>query len=146
MITTHKYEERLNTLKFAKQAGLSLCSGGIVGIGEQMSDRLEMVMDLQEMDVVSMPINILNPILGTPFGDQVISISPEEVFRSIALFRLALPKAKIIYGAGRSYLKDEQYKAFLSGLNGIVVGNFLTTKGSCIEDDVKMILDQNFML
>lgn len=146
VITTHTYEERLNTLKYAKQAGLTVCSGGIIGVGEQISDRLEMVMDLQEIGVASMPVNILNPIPGTPFGDKGISITPEEVFRSIAMFRLALPKAKIIYGAGRSYLKEEQYKAFLAGLNGIVVGNFLTTKGACIADDIKMIQEQNFVV
>lgn len=146
VITTHKYDERLNTLRYAKQAGLTICSGGIIGVGEQMSDRLEMVMDLQEIGVASMPVNILNPIPGTPFGDKGISITPEEIFRSIALFRLALPKAKIIYGAGRLYLENEQYKAFISGLNGIVVGNFLTTKGACIDDDVKMIQGQNFVI
>lgn len=146
VITTHTYDERLNTLKYAKQAGLTICSGGVIGVGEQISDRLEMVMDLQELGIASMPVNILNPIPGTPLGDQGITVTPEEIFRSVALFRLALPKAKIIYGAGRLYLQDKQFRAFESGLNGIVIGNFLTTKGACIEEDIEMMQGQNFVI
>lgn len=142
IITTHTYDERINTLRYAKEAGLILCSGGVIGVGESLDDRLEMAFDLQEIGVSSMPVNILNPIPGTPFGDKGTSITEDEILRTIALFRLILPKTKIIYGAGRLYLKDSQYKAFLSGLNGIVVGNFLTTTGASVEEDVKMILEQ----
>ena len=146
VITTHTYDERLNTLRYAKEAGLTLCSGGVIGIGETMEDRLEMAFDLRDIGIASMPVNILNPIPGTPFGDKGTSVTEEEVFRTIALFRITLPKVRIIYGAGRLYLKEQQYKAFNSGLNGIVVGNFLTTKGACIADDVEMMHSQGFKI
>ena len=111
-----------------------------------MADRLEMAFDLRDIGIASMPVNILNPIPGTPFGDIGISISKEEIFRTIALLRITLPKIVIIYGAGRLFLEEQQFKAFLSGLNGIVVGNFLTTSGACIADDVAMIHEQGFVI
>lgn len=146
VITTHTYEQRLDTLKYAKEAGLILCSGGVIGVGETMADRLEMAFDLRDIGIASMPVNILNPIPGTPFGDKGISISKEEIFRTIALLRITLPKVVIIYGAGRLFLEEQQFKAFLSGLNGIVVGNFLTTSGACISDDIAMIHEQGFVI
>ncbi len=146
IITTHTYDERLNTLRYAKEAGLILCSGGVIGVGETMADRLEMAFDLREIGISSMPVNILNPIPGTPFGDKGISISKEDIFRTIALLRITLPNVVIIYGAGRLFLEEQQFKAFLSGLNGIVVGQFLTTSGACIADDVAMIHEQGFVI
>ncbi len=111
-----------------------------------MADRLEMAFDLREIGISSMPVNILNPIPGTPFGDKGISISKEDIFRTIALLRITLPNVVIIYGAGRLFLEEQQFKAFLSGLNGIVVGQFLTTSGACIADDVAMIHEQGFVI
>ncbi len=142
--TTHKYDERINTLKYAKKAGLDLCSGGIIGLGESMSDRIEMALELRNLGVSSMPVNILNPIEGTPYGGKPVSLTTEEILRTIAVFRFALPNVNLIYGAGRILLGAEQYRAFTAGLNGIVVGNFLTTKGNCISDDADMLKEQGF--
>lgn len=142
--TTHTYDERINTNKYAKKAGLDLCSGGIIGLGESMSDRIEMVLELRELGISSMPINILNPIEGTPYGGKPVPLTTEEVLRTIAVFRFALPNVNLIYGAGRVLMGNEQYRAFTAGLNGIVVGNFLTTKGNCISDDVAMLKEQGF--
>lgn len=143
--TTHKYQQRINTIKFAKEAGLNICSGGIFGLGETMQDRIEMALTLRDLEVKSVPLNILNPVQGTPLGDQNVKLSVEEALRSIAIFRMALPDANLIYGAGRAFMGTECSKAFSAGMNGIVVGNFLTAKGNCIQDDVQLLKERGMV-
>lgn len=144
--TTHFYDDRVNTIKYAQKAGLDTCSGGIMGLGETMKDRIEMTMTLRELNVMNIPVNILNPVEGTPLGDRPVSITREEVLRNIAIYRFIIPKANFIYGAGRVLLGEEQHMAFRAGMSGIVVGNFLTTPGNCIEEDVEMLRNEGFML
>lgn len=146
VITTHSYDDRLNTLKYAKKAGLLLCSGGIMGLGESIDDRIDMAFDLREIGIASMPINILNPIKGTPFGNNGTMITKDEVFRTIALYRIIMPKIKIIYGAGRVYLGEEQITAYYSGLNGSVVGKFLTTPNAGIDEDIDIIHKAGYLV
>lgn len=140
--TTHDYQQRIDTIRFAKEAGLSICSGGIIGLGETMEDRIEMALLLRELEVKSVPINILNPVPGTPYGDQKVRLTINEALRSIAIFRLTLPDANLIYGAGRAFMGDKCSLAFSAGMNGIVVGNFLTAKGNLIKDDVALLKEQ----
>lgn len=140
--TTHTYQQRIDTIRFAQAAGLNICSGGIIGLGEKMEDRIEMALLLRELGVKSVPINILNPVQGTPYGDKPVSLTIDEALRSIAIFRLTLPDANLIYGAGRAFMGDKCSLAFAAGMNGIVVGDFLTAKGNQIEDDVKLLNEQ----
>lgn len=143
--TTHTYQQRIDTIHFAQEAGLNICSGGIIGLGEEMEDRIEMALLLRELGVKSVPINILNPVQGTPYGDKPVSLTIEEALRSIAIFRLTLPDANLIYGAGRAFMGDKCSLAFAAGMNGIVVGDFLTAKGNQIKDDVKLLNEQGMV-
>lgn len=143
--TTHTYQQRIYTIRFAQEAGLNICSGGIIGLGEEMEDRIEMALLLRELGVNSVPINILNPVQGTPYGDKPVNLTIEEALRSIAIFRLVLPDANLIYGAGRAFMGDKCSLAFAAGMNGIVVGDFLTAKGNQIEDDVKLLNEQGMV-
>lgn len=134
--TTHTWEEKVETLNIARQAGLSLCSGGIIGMGETMADRIDLAFELRELAVDSIPINILTPIPGTPLADlQPLSI--EEVLTTIALFRFINPKGIIRIAGGRQQLGEDQYRCFTAGANGAMVGNYLTTSGTGIEEDLK---------
>ena len=140
--STHTYDERINTIKYAQKAGMNVCSGGIIGMGETMKDRIEMAMTLRSLGITSVPINILNPVKGTPLGNQPVSLTIEGALRSIAIMRFILPNANIIYGAGRSFMGNKCSMAFAAGMNGIVVGDFLTAKGNRIQDDIKLLYEQ----
>lgn len=98
-----------------------------------------MAMLLRELGIRSVPINILNPVQGTPYGDKPVSLTIDEALRSIAIFRLALPDTNLIYGAGRMFMGSDCSMAFASGMNGIVVGDFLTAKGNRIDKDVELL-------
>ncbi|KAB2952124.1 biotin synthase BioB [Heliorestis acidaminivorans] len=137
---SHSYDDRIDTIQNALKAGLDVCCGGIIGMGETMEDRLKMAFELRELAVQSIPINILNPIKGTPLENMPI-LSPEEILKTIALFRLVIPYSTIRYAGGRSALGEEQKKGFQAGVNAALVGNFLTTLGKSIDEDIKMIKD-----
>lgn len=139
--TTHTFSDRLATLRIAREAGFSLCSGGIFGLGETLNDRVEMAFLLQKMKVDSVPLNFLNPIPGTPLASQP-SLSPLEILKSIALFRLILPEADIRTCGGREKgLRTLQPLMYLAGCNGTMIGNYLTTEGRNPETDIQEILD-----
>ncbi|MHB8809143.1 MAG: biotin synthase BioB [Desulfobulbaceae bacterium] len=134
--TTHSWEEKVETLQLAREAGMSLCSGGIIGMGESMADRIDLALELRDLAVDSIPLNILTPIPGTPLADlQPLTI--EEVLTTIALFRFINPKVIIRIAGGRQQLGADQYRCFTAGANGAMVGNYLTTSGSAIEDDLR---------
>lgn len=135
---THTYDDRIHTIKNAKKAGLEVCCGGIIGMGESMEQRIKMAFEIRELGITSIPINILNPIKGTPL-EHVEKIEPMEIVRTVSLFRLIIPYASIRYAGGRSALGELQQKSFMAGLNALMVGNYLTTVGNTIPDDVKMI-------
>lgn len=136
--TTHLYEERVETILSAKRAGLKVCSGGIFGMGESRADRIDMLYDLKSLGVDSIPINILDPIPGTPL-EKADGIDPTEVMKTIAVYRLVLPNTEIRYGAGRNKLGELQKLGFKVGVNGMITGNYLTTTGSDMARDRELI-------
>lgn len=139
--TTHSYEERLRTLRHLKQAGISLCSGGILGMGENREDRCDLAFALKEVGADFVPINILNPIPGTPFG-HLEPLAPLEVLKTIAVFRFILPHQEIMVAGGRvANLRDIQPMIFLAGASALMVGNYLTTVNQPVEKDLQMLKD-----
>lgn len=135
VVTTHDFQERVDTVAAAKEAGLDVCSGGIIGMGETWQDRIDMAMTLSELNVDSVPINILIPIKGTAL-EAVQRLSVEDIVRTICLFRILLPTQAIKIAAGREMaLADEQIKAFQAGANGMIIGGYLTIQGAEVEAD-----------
>lgn len=138
---THSYEDKMSTIENAKEAGIRVCSGGILGLGETPEQRVEMAFELKRLGVDSVPLNILNPIKGTPFEHNK-PLSPLEILRAFAVFRFVLPRALIRTAGGREVnLRDLQVLALSGGLNGIMVGNYLTTGGRAPEEDRQMVND-----
>ena len=136
--TTHTWEEKVATLQLACNTGMSLCSGGIIGMGESMEDRLDMAFELRELEVLSIPVNILTAIPGTPLA-ELTPLSAEEVLTTVALYRFINPRAVIRMAGGRQQLGAEQYRCFSAGANGAIVGNYLTTTGSGIQGDLEQL-------
>jgi len=139
--TTHDYEEDVNTVRLAKGAGLKVCCGGILGLGESVAQRVELAETLRDLDVDSVPLNFLNPIDGTPLeGCQ--SISPLDCVRTIAMFRYFLPDKPISVCGGReTNLRELQSWMFMAGASGTMVGNYLTTTGRSRDIDMQMFKD-----
>jgi len=139
--TTHRYEEDLDTLRSAKAEGLEVCSGGIFGLGESPEQRVELAIQLREMEVDSVALNFLNPIPGTPL-EKATSLPPLEILRSVALFRFILLDTDIRICGGREFgLRDLHPFIFWAGVNGIMIGNYLTTEGRDYRADLQMIHD-----
>jgi biotin synthase len=139
--TTHSYDERVQTIRYLKNAGVSICSGGILGMGESREDRCDLAFALKELQPTFVPINILNPIQGTPF-ETVAPMSPMEALKSIACFRLILPRQEIMLAGGRVVnLRDLQSLIFMAGASALMVGNYLTTVNQSVEKDLQMIKD-----
>ena len=142
MCTTHSYAERVATIKAAKAAGVSVCSGGIFSLGESLEQRVELALALRALEVVSVPINILNPVAGTPAGKHHPPITPWEVLRLIATYRFVLPRQDIgVFGGREKALGTLQPLMFTAGANVTLVGNYLTTRGQAAEQDQQMIRD-----
>lgn len=141
--TTHTYDEKLETILAAKKAGMEICSGGIIGMGETMEDRIDMALELQGLGVRSIPINILMPIKGTVFENQT-PLSDEEILRTIAIFRFINPYADIRLAGGRKLLHDHGKQAFMSGANASIIGNMLTSIGSNVSEDFAMFEELGF--
>lgn len=141
--TTHSYDEKLNTISEVKSENLMVCSGGIFGMGESFEDRIDLALTLRELGVKSIPINVLNPIKGTPVENNEI-LSNEETCRLIAIFRFINPDAFIRMAGGRALLGDNGRKAFQSGANAGILGNMLTTVGVEIEEDLKLLDDLGY--
>ncbi len=134
--TSHSWQDKIDTLHIARAAGMSLCSGGIIGMGETMEDRIDLALELRELQIKSIPINILTPIPGTPLA-KLQPLPLQEVLTTIALFRFIHPDAVIRMAGGRQQLGADQYRCFTAGANGAIVGNFLTTAGSSIAEDLQ---------
>lgn len=143
--TTHTYDDRINTIKAAFEAGLDVCSGGIFGLGESIEDRIDMAFDLKELGVTSVPINILTPIPGTPLQNQ-IPLKEEEILKTIAIYRFILPKVFLRFAGGRINLGKSVKKALAAGINAALTGDFLTTTGDSIESDKNMIKNCGFTI
>jgi biotin synthase len=138
---THAYEERIQTIHYMKRAGVSVCSGGILGLGESVEDRCELAFALRDLEVDFVPINILNPINGTPFAN-LPPLAPLKVLQSIACFRFILPRREIMVAGGRAInLRDLQSMMFMAGASAMMVGNYLTTLNQPVERDLQMLKD-----
>lgn len=140
--TTHTWEDRLNTCKLVKKYGMELCCGVILGMGESVEQRIEMALELAEIEPNSIPINILMPIPETPFENYLDKIDEENVLRTLAIFKIANPNSILRFCGGRMRLSDEnQKKALNTCVEGIMVGNYLTTVGKAPEDDIRTITE-----
>jgi len=139
--STHTYDERVQTIKHLKQAGMRICSGGILGMGESREDRCELAFGLREVGADIVPINVLNPIPGTPMGERE-PLPPLEVLKTIACFRFILPKQEIMLAGGRAVnLRDLQSMALMAGASALMIGNYLTTTNQPVERDLQMLKD-----
>lgn len=137
--TTHNVLDRIDTIKSAQKVGMKVCCGGIIGMGETWEDRIDMAFTCKELGVDAIPLNILNPIKGTPYGEREV-LDACEILKTIAIFRLILKDKNIKVVAGReNILKDFMGSAFLAGANGLMIGGYLTVNGRSIEDDFKFI-------
>ena len=143
--TTHTYEDKVENIRRAQAAGLEVCSGGILGMGETWEDRIDMALDLAELGVVSIPLNLLTPIPGTPM-ERLPSLTEEEVLRAVALFRLLNPTAWIRMAAGRGRFASGGRALFQAGANAAITGDMLTTTGTGIAGDRAMLTELGFVL
>lgn len=139
--TTHTYEDRVQTIQHLKAAGIKICSGGIIGMGETREDRCDLAFSLRDVGANIVPINILNPIPGTPFADRP-RLEPLEILKTIACFRFILPRQEIMIAGGRTVnLRDLQSMIFMAGASALMVGNYLTTLNQPVEKDLQMLKD-----
>ena len=142
--TTHSFQDRVRTIEVLKRQGFSICCGGIIGLGESPQQRLELAFSLRQLGIDCIPFNILNPRPGTPLENSE-PVAPMEIIKTIALFRLIIPRGTVKIAGGReANLRDLQSFALLAGANGLIVGNYLTTPGRSAEDDLTMIKDIGF--
>ena len=147
IVTTHQWEDRVETIKKAQAKGISVCSGGIFGLGESERDRVSMLQTLRELNVDSIPLNFLVPIPGTPLYDEEAGIGPEEALRSIAVARYMLPTKEIRITGGRvQALGGRHPEIFRHGADGVMIGNYLTRMGRPPLDDIQMIKDMGHTL
>lgn len=137
LCTTHTFQDKLRTLREARETGLKVCSGGIFGMGESMAQRIEMAFVLRDQEVDSIPINILNPIPGTPLQDRA-PLKDDEILVSLALFRFINPAAQLRLAGGRKLIAPIQEKALSCGICSVLVGDYLTTLGMAFAEDQKM--------
>lgn len=139
--TTHTYKEKLQTIDAVKSIGLSLCSGGIFGIGEEWQDRIEMALALKDINPDSVPINFLIAVRGTPLAD-LDSLPPLEALKIVSIYRFILPEKEIrVCGGRRQVLREFNSMVFMSGADSLLTGNYLTTTGVTFEDDLRLIRD-----
>ncbi len=141
VVTSHGWEERADTCRLVRAHGMELCCGALVGMGESDAQRVELLLQLRDLDPTEVPVNFLNPRPGTPLGHRPV-VGAWDAIRWIALFRLALPGVILRYAGGREVtLRDLQAMGMTSGINALIVGNYLTTLGRSPEEDLRMLDD-----
>ncbi len=140
VVSTHSWQERWETLRMVRDAGMEVCCGGILGLGESLEQRAEFAIQLQALDPDEVPLNFLNPRPGTPLSDQPI-LDPKDALRAIAAFRLALPKTILRYAGGREITLGDlgTRDGLLGGVNAVIVGNYLTTLGRSPDEDLALL-------
>lgn len=142
VISTHSYDDRVQTIRNAKAAGLSICSGGIFGLGEDWDDRIDMALELRDLGADVVPINFLNAIQGTPMYAKTKALEPMEALKIIAIYRFILPDRELKVAGGREkILRDMQSWVFFAGASSFLIGNYLTTFGRSPQDDHQMLKD-----
>lgn len=141
--TTHTFDDKIKAIKAAKSAGLEVCSGGIMGLGETMEDRIDMVLQARELGVRSVPVNMLNPIANTPFENNRI-LTQEEMQRIVAIFRFVIPDGFIRLAGGRGIMSDKGRSLFTSGANAAISGDMLTTQGITTEKDMQILKELGY--
>lgn len=141
--TTHTFEDKINAIRAAQAAGLSVCSGGIMGLGETVEDRIDMALTLRELGIRSVPVNMLNPIPGTPFA-QNKKLTSEDMCRIVAVYRFLLPDASIRLAGGRGLLADKGKRCFQSGANAAISGDMLTTAGITVATDMELLQELGY--
>ena len=142
IVSTHRFEDRLKTLRRAKNAGMDLCAGVILGMGESPADRVDAALALRDVGVSSLPVNILNPVAGTPLGDrETAAISTVDLIKTIAVYRLLHPTARVRLTGGRevNLADDRQHWPFEAGADGLLTGDYLTTGGQSAGTDIEVI-------
>ncbi|MDE6342034.1 MAG: biotin synthase BioB [Muribaculaceae bacterium] len=138
LCTTHSQEDKRHTIEAARRVGMEICSGGIIGMGETEEDRIDFALMLREMDVDSVPMNILNPIKGTPLENTPL-LPEEDIVRCAAVWRFILPKQTIRFAGGRNRLSEKNMRRILrGGVNGALMGDMLTTIGNNVDEDKAM--------
>ncbi len=141
VVTTHTFEERWETCRMVRAAGMELCCGGILGMGETLEQRAELAAQLAELEPDEVPLNFLNPRPGTPLRDRPV-LGARDALRAVATFRLALPRTILRYAGGREITLGElSADGMLGGINAVIVGNYLTTLGRPAEQDLAMLAD-----
>jgi biotin synthase len=142
VVTTHSWEERWTTLTMVRDAGMEVCCGGVVGMGESLEQRAELAAQLADLRPDEVPLNFLNPRPGTPFGDLPVMSGPDAL-RTVAAFRLALPHTILRYAGGREITLGDlgTRDGMLGGINAVIVGNYLTTLGRSPEEDLALLGD-----
>jgi len=142
VVTTHSWEERWGTLEMVRAAGMEVCCGGILGMGETLEQRAEFAANLAELNPHEVPLNFLNPRPGTPFGDLEV-LPASEALKAVAAFRLALPRTMLRFAGGREITLGDlgAKQGILGGINAVIVGNYLTTLGRPAEADLELLND-----
>jgi biotin synthase len=145
LVTTHTLEEKIATIKLAQKLGIKVCSGGIIGMGETMDQRVELAVALRDLGIQSIPVNFLMPVVGTPLQNAE-ALSEEEILTTIAVFRFLNPAAWIRFAGGRLSIKRFQQKALLAGVNSALTGDYLTTTGSNVDEDIREFTKAGFVI
>lgn len=143
LCTTHSVEEKIRTIRAAQEIGMEVCSGGIIGMGESMEDRIDLAITLRELNIKSIPLNVLNPIPGTPL-EGTPALSDEEVLTTIAVFRFIHPDAYLRFAGGRMLIAHIETEAIQAGINAAIVGDLLTTVGSKVREDMEKVKEMGF--
>lgn len=140
VVTTHTWEDRRETLQLIRDNGIELCSGGIIGMGESLTQRAEFAVELAELAPEEVPLNFLDPRPGTPFGDMEV-LDGRDALRTVGMFRLAMPATTLRFAGGRELTLGDLgvEKGLFGGINGVIVGNYLTTLGRPAEQDLDMV-------
>lgn len=143
--TTHTWDEKIATLETAREAGLALCSGGILGLGEHLEDRVDLALALRDLEVAAVPLNVLTPIAGTPLGDRP-PLSRDEILHTLAMFRWLLPATDLRLAGGRPLLGSDWPQALAVAASGLMTGDYLTTSGFDATSDRQTLLREGFLV
>ncbi|WP_408958394.1 biotin synthase BioB [Natrinema sp. 74] len=141
IVDSHSFADRVETLEVAKAAGMDLCAGVILGMGETPTDRVEAAIALQDIGISSLPVNVLNPVAGTPLAEQGVDITTEEIVKTVAVYKLLHPESRVRLTGGRevNLAPDEQHLPLEAGADGILTGDYLTTEGQSPGEDIEII-------